>query len=131
MKKIDQIILLIIVAVTIILLCYGLTFYLPMLLKTLAVILGTLYGFFLLMHMGLCYPLFAICMTIIDNTRDSSILKTIESKSLILHALTNIVMYVAVLALIYVGVPLIIAMLVNCDINIYYAFESLNLWLRT
>ena len=130
MKKIDKIIISIVVVSAIVLLGYGLTFYLPMLLKILALILGAAYVFFLMMHIGLCYPLFAICITISDNTRDNDILKTIQSKSVILYALTNIAMYGVALALIYVGVPLVIAMLVSGDINIYNAFESLKLWFR-
>jgi len=130
MKKIDKIINSIVVVSAIVLLGYGLTFYLPMLLKILALILGAAYVFFLMMHIGLCYPLFAICITISDNTRDNDILKTIQSKSVILYALTNIAMYGVALALIYVGVPLVIAMLVSGDINIYNAFESLKLWFR-
>ena len=131
MKKIDKIITYIIAVSAIVLLGYGLTFYLPTLLKALAAIIGVAYVFFLMMHLGLCYPLFAICFTISDNTRDSDILKTIESRSSILYVLTNIAMYGTAIALIYVGVPLIIAMLVNGDINIYNAFESLKLWFRT
>ena len=131
MKRIDKIITYIIAVSAIVLLGYGLTFYLPTLLKSLAAIIGAVYVFFLMMHLGLCYPLFAICFTISDNTRDSDILKTIESRSSILYVLTNIVMYGTALALIYVGVPLIIAMLVNGDVNIYNAFESLKLYLRT
>jgi len=130
MKKIDKIINSIVVVSAIVLLGYGLTFYLPMLLKILALILGAAYVFFLMMHIGLCYPLFAICITISDNTRDNDILKTIQSKSVILYALTNIAMYGVALALIYVGLPLVIAMLVSGDINIYNAFESLKLWFR-
>lgn len=130
MKKIDKIIISIVVLSAIVLLGYGLTFYLPMLLKTLGSILGAAYVFFLMMHIGLFYPLFAICMAISDNTRDSDILKAIESRSSILYELTNIAMYGVALTLVYVGVPLIIAMLVNGDINIYNAFESLKLWLR-
>ena len=40
-------------------------------------------------------------------------------------------MYVVVLAAMYLGIPLIIAMLINGDFNIYYAFETVNIWLKT
>ena len=126
MKKIDVVIILTLVITIIVLFCYSVIFYLMMTIKVISIILFFAYCFFIILHLMLCYPLFAICMIIRGKTRDNNILKSIENKSKILWAFVNLLMFSFVLCFIYLGIPLIIAMLYNGSISVDNAVALMN-----
>ncbi|PHR23575.1 MAG: hypothetical protein COA36_16725 [Desulfotalea sp.] len=131
MKQIDKTIIVITATIVIFALAYFGAFHLMVSLQVLSIILGVAYTFFVLMHLCFAFPLLAMIMIIDDVTRENVYIKAIKEKSKILGGLANLSIHIAAIYVVYLCVPLMIAMLYNCSFNVSDAFTRIDLVMGT
>jgi len=125
MKTIDKIIIAIVTVASVFAISYAAVFHLFISLKILSVVLAIAYGFFILLHISLLFPLAVIFMATGDVIRNSSILGVIGAESRVLLWLAKALIHLLVIFIIYFVVPIIIAMLYNGHINVDHALDTL------
>lgn len=110
LTKLDQTIVKTLLVICCIGIIYSLVFHLPITLKVIAIIGGLAYLFFILMHLGLGYPLFVVIMGTSDIWSCLSMPKAIRERSEILYKLSLYVAIFIVLCIVYYFIPVILSM---------------------
>ncbi len=111
MKKIDKIIIKILISALSAVIIWGVFFYPFLSLKFLAGLIIGVYFSFLTFHLALCYPLFVIIDVILTISNSCKIMESINNKSKILRGLALAVFIIIALTFIYICIPIIATML--------------------
>lgn len=101
MKKTDKIISGLTIIFLISAIVFGLINYFYYALQIISLLVSIIYYGFLLLHIGLAYPLIAIIMISSDLMKIINVLEVVKVKSGIIHSALCLILHLFILALIY------------------------------
>ena len=122
MKKLDLMILKVLLVILTIALISSFMSDLKMMLKLISMFFSAIYLFFLMIHIVMLFPIIMIWITIEEKTENLKI----KEKSIILEWLLNLTIFLFICAVIYGLTPIVLAMMYNGTIDINEALNRIK-----
>jgi hypothetical protein len=123
---IDKIIIKVLIAVFVFFILYVTIQYTSVTLKVIGTTIGVAYMFFILLHLGLLYPLIWIIGSTVELLNSTPFFKAIKEKSKIIQTLLLVISCIVVLSIVYYGIPILACMFYNNNFDFIAADNLLR-----